>query len=62
MSIAESSYWYLTCVSPWIVAWSGYELISGERRDALPWILLIVSVAALIAGVAGLVVLKTRRN
>ncbi|MFG1840171.1 hypothetical protein ACGFH8_17170 [Micromonospora sp. NPDC049175] len=62
MSVAESSYWYLASVSPWVIAWAGYELITGERRDALPWVLLVVSVAALVGGVVGLVVLKSRRR
>ncbi|KWV30271.1 hypothetical protein [Micromonospora rifamycinica] len=62
MGVAESSYWYLTSVSSWVVAWAGYELLSGERNDALPRVLLIVSLAALVAGVVGLVVLRSRRH
>ncbi|WP_328338563.1 hypothetical protein [Micromonospora sp. NBC_00421] len=62
MSVAGSTYWYLTSVSPWVIAWAGYEMVSGERGDAVPWVLLIVSIAALVAGVVGLVVLKSRRH
>ncbi|MEU7614464.1 hypothetical protein [Micromonospora sp. NPDC049204] len=62
MSITENSYWCLVSVSPWAIAWAGYELISGERRDALPWVALILSIAALIIGVTGLIVQRSRRH
>lgn len=62
MSLAESNYWFLASVSPWAILWSGYELISGERRDPLPWVVLIGSVAALMIGVAGLIVRRSRRQ
>ncbi|WP_329008082.1 hypothetical protein OG271_21035 [Micromonospora rifamycinica] len=62
MSVADSTYWLLTSVAPWVIAWAGYEPFSGENSGALPLVLLIVSIAALVAGVVGLVALSSRRH
>lgn len=62
MSRAENAYWLVTFLPLVVAPWAAYEVISGERRNAVMWVLLVVLTAVFVIGVRGLIQIKKHRS